>query len=323
MKKLFLSVTAIIMVLVSAFSLVGCSQSGSNETEVTHEEFFTAYSNTAQEFISAFEYDNVNGAAHVGKDITITIVSKSFNENISELDFKETVDGELKNEKVVVYKHELEKNVKFSLKNIDGVSFISCDVSKIEETQNVELDGNSMLITKNRELTCNLAWSMGKNSEGYYIAVTYEEIVKNTDYEDTTSSFEKYMYYESEEEYIEKVSAVLSKLHNDYTSGIFYYDSGVYFNQISKDGDKLISTDIYDHAILDEGSEYFYVDMQLYEVEEGESLLYSTQLEEVTEYHEIATEMTCMIDKSADVNVFNDFEGFEEDTLDINTIMQL
>lgn len=101
MKKLILSITAIIMVLVSAFSLVGCSV-GSGATNVSYEEFANKYYKVAENASYNFVYDN-NKIVDVVGDFTNNVVENVKTESFTTLSFKETEDGEYKNRKNSLY----------------------------------------------------------------------------------------------------------------------------------------------------------------------------------------------------------------------------
>jgi hypothetical protein len=94
MKKLFLSMTALIMVFVSVFSLVGCAPSSTTKEKITKIEYMQAYHNTAKELVSAFSRDE-NQDIIVCGELAYTINTSYNREVYGDMEYRETIDGEL------------------------------------------------------------------------------------------------------------------------------------------------------------------------------------------------------------------------------------
>jgi hypothetical protein len=234
MKKLFLSITALIMVFVSVFGLAGCVSSSTSKEKITKIEYMQAYTNTAKELLSAFSRDDNHDVIVCG-EFAYTLNTSYNRENYKEVEYKETIDGELITENILYSKSNDKTRTEIFVKEVDGTVFFKLVKEEINNYKYVNVAENYMLENCINNVNNKEEWHLGKNENGYYVAVKKEN-VENFEGEITENKESVYKYYDTEEEFngvlLHVVSLVYDSLdellyHGDERHAVeFYYKNG-------------------------------------------------------------------------------------------------
>ncbi len=238
MKKLFLSMTALIMVFVSVFTLLGCAPASTSEEKITKTQYMQAYRNTAKEIISVFSNDDEYKVV-AGGEFAHTVNTLVTNESYSVIEHRKTADGELVTESVLYYKSNEKTRNEIAVKEVDGTVFFKLVKEEISNYEYIDVDDNYMLESSIQNTENKEEWHLGKNENGYYVAVKTEYVEAVND-EKTVSQESRYKYYATEEEYKNAMQYVLNLIENNLDELIMYSEDRSNVASYSKNGNKYV-----------------------------------------------------------------------------------
>lgn len=315
MKKFITTITAIVMALISVFTIVGCTVNGA--TDISFEEFITTYFKAMDDTASNFAYED-DEIVGVNEDFTYSELINSTSEIYNKLSFKETENGELQTKRICETNQETNEKISVSLKKIDGVIFVYATIEKRGESQNKSVEDN--LLKENNTSYANvIEWYMGKNDDGYYIANIENEMQDNNGKTTILDTVKNYMYYADETTYNEDVKELL----ND----IYYRVKTIYFTSIDynifetkKIGNKLSYKTVYDYTMIGDSADMMSNEIIEYKVENDEKLSCARNSSYVDESTIADNINVVTYNKGANVKILNDFDGYVQTQLEMDIL---
>lgn len=319
MKKTVLSITALIMVFISIFTLMGCSSNDGGIKEISYGEFVDAYYE-AQEYVAGKFVQDENNVLDVVGDFTFSTEETSKSDSVTKLTFKETEDGEFKTANVKNSSSKSTAKVSVAVKRVDGVVFVTATFKESVLSVYTDVSTNNLLeslYTNNETVT---TWHMGKNAEGYYISKNIEKTMDNNGVVTPEDLPGEYMYYESESEYKAGVGVFLEGLYNK-ASELFFTETASGLSEIKKNGNKYSLKTVNDSVTMDYGFDALAYTVCNYEVENTENLLYTGTYEYIDAQSQISTYDEKAFKNGAEAIIIDSFDGYDYAVLNAENIL--